>query len=650
MSLRYLYLLPAIFLLTAFSNCSSYKRAPDNDLYKRKGHWRLYSQPEWNPKLSQKLDEGVKRIIVASTNDIHGHINPQTEVSVEKESPKVKYKVGGAAAISTYLNILKSRYPDQVVLVDAGDAFQGTIIANKFKGKPLIKFFNYMGYDALTIGNHEFDYGPVSASRVVAKPHDDPQGALKAAIAESKAPYVASNILSLTNGKPLDWQNTLPYVSKKINDVKIGFLGMTTLQTPNSVVSSNIKGLYFDDPVKNILKYSKILRDQGAKIIILLAHAGTSCGATLAAKHGIEKEKFNFNPNNNSICDKEGELFKTLEKLPPGVIDGVVSGHTHDKIANFINKIPVIQSYPYGKYFARMELFYDEKNDKVLNNKTIIHQPIKLCHQFFKASEDCHGKDSAINHQKTIPATFLGKTIVPDPLAEEVLKPYNDKINEMSQEVIINSPIPLRRNRDDGPNPLGYIVAKAMAQMGNTKIALTNSGGLRANLPAGDITYNDIFTVLPFDNYLVNVKLTGQQLIDLIKIGTSGHDVGNIVFYGLKVWIDSDKDKSISKDWNNDGIKSSWERNRLVKVTLANGNPIKLNKVYTITTQDFMAIASGDNYGNVFNNIPKEEKKIDYDHSYRDSLVRFFRNKKNNSQQIKEMVKKSYQVFNVINK
>src|SRR3990172_4108866 len=163
------------------------------------------------------LPAGAVPVTVVATTDLHG-------------------RVGRTAALAGYLRVLRAS--STVVLIDAGDMFQGTLESNPNEGESVVAAYNALGYDAVAIGNHEFDFGPVGPLSVPSSPRDDARGALKARAAQGRVPVLAANIIDAATGKPLDWPNTRPAVllEKKAGKrpVKIGVIGGSSFQTPNA--------------------------------------------------------------------------------------------------------------------------------------------------------------------------------------------------------------------------------------------------------------------------------------------------------------------------------------------------------------------------------------------------------------------------------
>ena len=134
------------------------------------------------------------RVTIVGTNDVHGWV-----MGMKERFPRGEIRYGGAATFAAYMQVLRQDNPNGVVLVDAGDLFQGTLVSNLTEGSVVIEAFNQLGYDAAAIGNHEFDYGPVGPISAATQATVDPFGALKARIAQAKFPLLSTNIYEANN-------------------------------------------------------------------------------------------------------------------------------------------------------------------------------------------------------------------------------------------------------------------------------------------------------------------------------------------------------------------------------------------------------------------------------------------------------------------
>src|SRR5262245_7462559 len=199
-------------------------------------------------------------ISVVLTSDLHGGVLPRGER-------------GGLAMFGGYVrNIRSARARDGggLLLVDSGDMFQGTLESNLNEGAAVVRAYNSLGYSAAAIGNHEFDYGPAGASETPRSPADDPRGALKARARQARFPFLAANTVETATGRPVAWPNVKPSTIVTVRGVKVGLIGVTTIDTAAQTIAANLGGLTFAPLAPAIIREAMALRSQGATIVIVL--------------------------------------------------------------------------------------------------------------------------------------------------------------------------------------------------------------------------------------------------------------------------------------------------------------------------------------------------------------------------------------------
>ena len=394
------------------------------------------------------------------TNDVHGRI----------ESLPI---------LAGYLaNLRAARGNDGVLLVDGGDMFQGTLESNLAEGLPVVLGYNALHYDAVTLGNHEFDYGPAGSLSTPHAASDDPRGALKARAREASFPFLSANIVDATTGKPIDAPNFRPTALVTKHGVSIGLIGIATEDTPTTTIAMNFFGLRVLPPAPVVEARARELRKQGAKLVIVVAHAGGRC--------------LSFGDDDKS-CDRNQEIMKLAEALPEGTVDAIVAGHTHDGMANKVHGTPIIESYSYGKDFGRIDFTFDGVSHDL--KKTVISPPTPL---------------------KT-GVEYLGQPVTVDQALAAKLQPFTDA-SRARKEALLGVDFATTISRDHGhESPLGNLFAdlllhSAPAALVHAQVAMMNGGGLRAELPAGPLRYGSLFEAMPFENRIAIVALTGADL------------------------------------------------------------------------------------------------------------------------------------------
>lgn len=510
------------------------------------------------------------RLTVVGTNDLHGWIAPHRTPLPNG----VEIQEGGAATFASYLARLREDNPGGVLILDGGDLFQGTLASNLTEGAIVIDVYNHLGVTAAAIGNHEFDYGPVGPAPVPVKPGDDPLGTLKARIQQARFPILSANTREAESGQRPAWLGNDGTHLVTLQGVKVGIIGLTTTSTPNTTNPTNVASLRFEPIAPATVEAARSLRERGAEVILGVAHAGGRCPRL-------------GNPRDLSSCDmKDGEIYEILGALPPGTLDAMIAGHTHQPMGHFIHGVPVIETPGLGRSFGYIELFVDPSSRKVLPERTLIHAVVPLCTQVDEASRTCDARKLRDQAEvRLVPATFLGKPVVPDPAVEALIAPALARVEqEQRRELGLNLPAAIKRD-SQSESALGSFLADSLREAARADVALMNPGGLRADLDAGPLTFGDIYEVLPFDNTLALVTMTGDELKRLLQIA-----------YGTK--------RSV---FQISGLKVSLARcpgpERFLGATFPNGRPLDPRKLYRVALPDFLA-RGGDGLAPAFEPLP----------------------------------------------
>ncbi|MBR3250816.1 MAG: bifunctional metallophosphatase/5'-nucleotidase [Erysipelotrichaceae bacterium] len=455
------------------------------------------------------------------------------------------------ASLKAYVNELESKHND-VLLVDCGDFLQGGTLGSLSKGEYVIELMNEMGYDLVTYGNHEFDYGMEQLSKL---------------IKEMDFETVASNV-AYTGTKENVFKDVPEYIIKEINGIKIGFIGILT---PQSLTSSTpvffkendefVYDFYSKNEGRDL--FEKVqgvvdeVRKQGAKYVIALSHLGSD--------------------------DKSGPYNSIALVANTAGIDVILDGHSHSIIVE--NKYPnkngedVILSSVGTKLEEVGTLIIDTEG-----NMTTLHM-----------------------------AEYANKD---QEMENEVAAVYA-RINDILTQPLGTNEYPLYVNDDEGIRMVrsretncGDFVADAYRYVMGTQIAAINSGGVRANVPEGVITYNDLFAITPFQNHVASVYATGQQILDDLEVGCrkteklykfDGNAVGENGGFrqvsGLRFTIDTSIESAVIMDENNIFAGFSSDARRIKDVYVLEGDeyvPLEKDKIYTVASTDYVLFGSGD--------------------------------------------------------
>jgi 5'-nucleotidase len=527
-------------------------------------------------------------LTLVATNDLHGWV-----MSVTDKYGQTEIHRGGLAAFGGYLKILRAENPDGVLLFDAGDIFQGTLASNITEGAVMIDAMNALGYDAAAVGNHEFDYGPTGAVSVATQPGVDPFGALKARILQARFPLLSTNIYQKDDGARPSWLPGDGMMITVRKGVKIGVVGLTTPQTPTTTVPVNVASLRFGSLSAEALTAAKRLRERGAEVVVALVHAGGKCG-------------FANDPHDLSSCDTNtGEIFEMMEGLPPGTLDVVIAGHTHALVAHYVNGTPTIETYGLGKSFSLVDLWLDPKTHQVMQQKTAMTPNVEICSSVDSKAQSCDPRKLAGRTDvNPVPSVFHGRPVEDDKKVIAAVQPALDLVGQLQAKSLgLQVPSTLGRNYED-ESPLGDFLADSLRSLEKADVALLNPGGLRADLKAGQVTYGAVYEVLPFDNAIATLQLTGDELKRVLAAAYGGRK-GVFQVSGLEV-----------------KLSKCPVPDRLKEITLANGKPIEGAKKYRIVMPDFLA-RGGDGLGPVLSTI--EPERVDLGESrelnLRDALV-----------------------------
>ena len=521
-------------------------------------------------------------VVIVGTTDVHGWFNGHVETP-PGGGPGVVW--GGLATLTSYVEALRAENQGRVVLVDSGDMFQGTLESNLFEGEAVVRGYNAMGYAAAAVGNHEFDFGPVGPDAIARKPGDDPLGALKRNADLAMFPLLSANMVDKATGRTPAWARG--YTMVRAGAAKVGIIGLSTPDTPNVTMAINVASLEFTEPIAATIEAAHELRRQGADAVIVIAHMGGRC-TSVADPHALD------------TCDRQTEAMEYLQKIPPGTIDAFFAGHSHANMRHYVNGIPALQGLAMSREFSTLDLWIDVDRDRV--TKSEIRPHTMICAFVYEGTDRCEPK-TAPKGAKLVPRTFGGTQIVPDTRVATTVEPFLRRVAAKREaKVGVVSAGTFGRNYL-AESALGDLIADALRSSAHADIGVMNSGGIRADLPAGDLTYADIFAVSPFDNFPAQVIMTGEQFLEFLRLTTDGTR-GIMQISGVHYTVDASKTGS----------------ERVQDVVMNDGTPLDPQKLYTVIMPDFIAMG-GDGADPLMKSIPADRVQIHYAAPIRDILV-----------------------------
>jgi 2',3'-cyclic-nucleotide 2'-phosphodiesterase (5'-nucleotidase family) len=401
--------------------------------------------------------ERLKPVSFMSYTDYHGQLS-STTVSMDA----LNVPVGGAAYLATLFDEEAAPLPGSELILSAGDNV-GASPPNSglLEDMPTIDALNAWGVDATTFGNHEFDYGITRLNNQQAA---------------ANFPYLAVNIIDSATGRPPSWVQRSAVFN--INGVKVGVIGAALEITPELVNPINLQGLTFLPALPNVIRESERLRQYGVRIQILLVHEGSSLGRN--AVDGIAGIPF------------EGPVITLANGLQNTTIDVIMGGHTHWVTNTMVGNILVVENQNAGKDISVVQMLVTG------NDVTWAGGATRLV------------KNIGVSPRPDVQA------IVDQANADTA--PLRNVVVGSQQFDIFRDPT--RLNESAMANMIADELLWFYESVG-VDAAFTNSGGLRADLvcdpPSGgeqpcEITWGEMFAVLPFGNTTAIVDLTGAQL------------------------------------------------------------------------------------------------------------------------------------------
>jgi 5'-nucleotidase len=452
----------------------------------------------------------VVTLSIVGTTDLHGYVFPREGR-------------GGLALLGGYLSNLRvARAADggAVLVIDAGDTFQGGIESNLSEGALVVDAYESLGYAAAVIGNHEFDFGPIDTDGGRQALGHDPRGAIKAAAARAQFPFLAANLVDETTGRHIQWPNVRPSVLVEAAGIKVGIVGVMTINALRATLAANVQGLRVTGLADAVASEASKLRASGARLIIVGAHAGGACSDFTDAA-------------DLSSCDGSSEIFRLARSLPKHLVDVIVAGHTHQGLAHEVAGTAVIQAYALGRAFGRVDVVLDRRTQGVVRHE--LFAPRELCARQDAATLSCGDEGDATAHLPA--ARYEGRIVTADAAVVAAMAPALEGVRALQAKplgVILDTPLP---RSADSESPLGNLFADALREGSDADVAFNNNfrGGLRADLPAGALTFGRLYDVFPFDNRLMRLTLSGAELETVFADEVRRNRPGTLGISGVRV-------------------------------------------------------------------------------------------------------------------
>jgi len=400
------------------------------------------------PQPGQVAPERVQ-ITILGTTDLHGNINP---IDYYTNKPDNR----GLAKVATLIKRIRGEQPN-VLLIDSGDTIQGSPLES-FHGRknnqprdPMMLVMNSLKYDAMAVGNHEYNFG---------------LKVLEKARQEAQFPWLSANTYETKTGKT----HYQPYLIRDVAGVKIGILGLTTPGIPNWDNPPNYAGLEFHNPISEAMKWVAVLRGkEKVDVVVVAMHMGL----------GEDLRTGEVSPGQ---VPHENDAVQIAKQVPG--IDVIFMGHTHRDVPSlYINGVLITQANAWGRHLARADMYLEKSP-----------QGWRV---YAKAA-------------RTIPTD---DRVAADPEVVKLAEPYDRETQAWLGRTIGESAADLSakdaRFRDTA---ILDLIQKVQLEAGNADVSMVASFNSEARIAKGPVSVRDIAGLYVYENTLAVLEVTGQQL------------------------------------------------------------------------------------------------------------------------------------------
>ena len=485
-------------------------------------------------------------ISILHTTDLHGHILPTFDYDGNPDR-------GGLARCATQLRRWQRESPNSI-LIDVGDVYQGTDVSLRNKGALMIDLLNHLEYDAWVVGNHEFDWG---------------MECFEHALQQSNMPVLAANMLmegKLAGGFP-DTKHAFakiqPFILKEIEGIKLAIVGVTTPGMAFWLWPEFTRGLDFRHPVEPVRRAIARAKSRGADAIVLTGHMG------LKARTGGD--------------DFANTVMALTSEFPEIAV--FIAGHTHQDVpSRLTNGVLFTQADHFGIHVGRVDLLFDRNSKKLLRREAI-------------------------------------SELMDNRLAFDQMVLSRAKSQLAESEVALCEPIgelakTLRgRSHPGRPSDVERLIGAAIMEMLMERSVPVN-GVLhgtfddKADLVAGPKTVNDVWNIIPYENYIVTAHLSPEEIKIAMEDVFASHEKRNLLGFELKT----------------EGLRDDC---KIVSMALANREPLDRNKKYVIAFNSFDARSGGHHFMKLRGFLARPEANcILHAVQTRDALIGYFQRHK----------------------
>ncbi len=458
---------------------------------------------------SRDASSDLVHLVVLHTNDVHGQV-------LTRRDRETGDQVGGLPRLAAEVARVRAEHvgPSKGVLVlDAGDWFQGTPEGGIDRGAAFVSVFTDVGFDAMAVGNHEFDHGLAQLLRIleVAEP-----------------PALVANLRDPESGVRVDWAS--PYAILETAGLRIGVVGLLATETP-TITHPDAREIRFVDPVEALGVAVEELEGR-VDLVIPLTHVG---------------------------LEEDLRIASAFDELPL-----IVGGHSHTRLDEGVreDETLVVQTGSKAMVLGRVDLWIDPATDEVVESRA------RLVALDAEPADEHRRRDL-------------------ERACAELVRRSDERMNAVVGEL----EAPLTRASGPRSSAAGNLIADVFRVRGNADVGLHNKGGIRTNVAAGEVRRRDLYELLPFDNSLVVLELTGAELFECARRGVEDPAHSGIEVSGMRLTV-----------------RPGTPRATLLEAEVG-GVPLDEDRVYRVATNSFLA-RGGDGYLDDDPERPTEDTRI----------------------------------------
>ena len=492
------------------------------------------------------LESDTVCISILHTTDLHGHILPTADYDGNPD-------YGGLARCAAQIRRWR-RQNSNSILIDVGDVYQGTDVSLRNKGELMIDLFNHLRYDAWIVGNHEFDWGIETFLN---------------ALQRSAMPVLAAN--TLLNGKPAGgssesehpFAKIQPLIIKEIAGIKLAIIGVTTPGMPFWLGPEFTRGIEFQNPVEPVRRAIANARREGADAIVLSGHMG------LKMRTGGD--------------DFANTVMALTSEFPEVTV--FIAGHTHQAIpSRLTNGVLFTQADHFGIHLGRVDLLFDRNSKKLLRREAI-----------------CELMDHHVHPDHVIVSRAKSQLAESDAALSSPVGELAETLRGQSRPGVPS----------DVERLIGAAISEALVER-DVRVEGVMHGAFddKAALVPGPKTLNDIWNLVPYENYIVTAQLSPEEIKIVMEEVFASYEKRNLLGFEVK-----------TQGRGNDC--------RIVSMTLADGRPLERNKKYDIAFNSFDSRSGGHHFMKLRALLERPEANyVLHPVQTRDALIDYFQRHK----------------------